>query len=150
MGYTSYSVVMTHAGYDYHSAVAIVKNFVPSHAELIQNEFYRADKRYLNEIFLCERMTAGTVDYNEKFKASKFRPDCGFGIGPASDAGGADPGTSFSLGIYFKIKGDPSGDVYATSVAHGPGKDSAPTEWGSAETVPIQVSTTLEGRSRRL
>jgi hypothetical protein len=76
----------------------------------------------LNEIFLYEGMTAGTVD-NEEFKTSKLRPDCGFGIGPASDARGADPGTSFSLGIYFKIKGDPSGDVYATSVGHGLGKD---------------------------
>jgi len=55
-GYKSYTVVMTHAGYDYLDAVpvivAIAKIFVPFHAEQIQAEFYRMDKCHLHEIFL--------------------------------------------------------------------------------------------------
>lgn len=66
----------------------------------------------------------------KKFKSEKLRPDYGFWIGPASNARGVDPGTSFS---YFKINSEST-----TSRGHGLGKDSTPLEWGTPETVPIQ------------
>jgi hypothetical protein len=141
LGYRSFSVVMTYAGYGYLDCVpvviAVAKSFVHADAEHVQSRFYRTNRQYLQEIFLYNGITEANMDDNPEFKKSQPKPDCGYSIGPGSDIAGAGPTTSFSLGVYFKVKGDASGTVYATTVGHGIRRDIGPLQRHIAP-IPIE------------